>query len=356
MNKKILAVAVSAAMFAAASVAVAGDAEVYGLVHLSIDSVDDGGTGAAKEDGLFMMSNSSRLGVKGAEDLGNGMKAMFQFEGAVVVSDADDFGFMRNTFAGLSGGFGSVLAGRHDTPFKSLGRSVDMFGDQLGDSRNLTRGASQRSAERLNNVVVYSSPDMNGLKASVAYMVDDGVDDADSYSVGVNYKAGPLMVGAAYESHGEAFADGDLTDVTAATDEASTLTALAASYNAGAITVAAYYQTVSDVNAVDGEDATAMGLGASYKAGDAKFKAQYYTVDVDRNSAADQDDAATLMAIGVDFAMSKRTTAYAQYASISNDDTANFAFNASGGHASNGMTQVNGDDTSGFSLGLIHKF
>ena len=119
MKKKLIALAVAAAMAPAAS---RPAAPVYGRVHASLDSVSGI---AANKNNLALNSNSSRFGVKGGTDLDGGLKAMFQLEAGVnsaggTVPDGNGgaggtgpvFSNARDMYVGLSGSFGSVTAGR----------------------------------------------------------------------------------------------------------------------------------------------------------------------------------------------------------------------------------------------------
>src|SRR3989304_7230368 len=118
MKKKLIAIAVAAALAPAAAMA---DATVYGRVHASLDSVSGI---AANKNNLALNSNSSRFGVKGSTDLDGGLKAMFQLESGVnsaggTVPDGNGgnatvqaFSKARDMYIGLSGGLGSVTARR----------------------------------------------------------------------------------------------------------------------------------------------------------------------------------------------------------------------------------------------------
>ena len=104
---------------------------------------------------------------------------------------------------------------------------------------------------------------------------------------------------------------------------------------------------------VDGNDSTGMGLGASFKSGMNTFKATYAT----RENDLVTDDTGTMMAVGVDHKMGKKTSVYAIYASMGNDDGANFRLGGSGHESGSrpGATTAN-EDYTGLSIGMIHKF
>lgn len=345
MNKKILAVAVSAAMFAGASVAMAGEAAIYGKAHISIDNMDNGADSPADESGTYMSSNSSRIGLKGKEDLGNGMSAIFKAEMTADLVDGGSIALNRNSYVGLSGGFGTVKAGRHDMPFKTAGRKFDLFGDTIGDNRALLRAKSGGDdwADRRNNVLMYSNK-AGAVAFDVAYGFEDGTEDGTDMGARVTFKQGPMTVMGAYETHGTG-------NLTAGTDDSSAWI-LAGSYGMGATTLAAGYASISSIGGGD-TDATGYTLAAAHKVGGNTFKLQYTTVDPDVSGV--NDTASALLALGVDHSLSKMTSVYFVYAQIDNEDNASSAF-ANTGHATTVAAGAAGDDPSGYSVGIIHKF
>ena len=356
MNKKLLAMAVGAALVAGATAATAGDEPTfYGKLHLSIDSVDNGAPAPADADGIYVSSNSSRLGIKGAVDLDGGMKAVYKYEMSTNYDETVLAG-NRNAYLGLKGGFGQVIAGRHDMPFKTVGRKHDLFGDTIGDHRAVTRAnnlpgaivtGSDDWADRNTSMIMYSNK-FGAVDFKLAYAVEDNNgDDTEDLGIGINYKQGPLKVMFANETHG-------MGSATGAKD--STGNALAGSYKMGNMTFKAGYFAISDIGSGSGTDATAMTLGAAMKSGKNTFKVQYTMAEVDADALASAEEL-TLLAVGVDHKLGKKTSVYAVYSSIANDDATSAGFNNTGygtdGIAIAGST---GEDVSGISLGMIHKF
>jgi len=387
MNKTLIAMAVAGVM--AAPMAAQADATVYGKIHVSIDSGDTGGQDyssgspaapgneANKASGLYFQSNSGRVGVKGSEDLGGGLKAIWQFESnASFGSGSTSFGG-RNSWLGLSGGWGQVRAGKHDTPFKDVGRWFDLFGDQVGDSRNIIQFIGGRVGQvtgadswddRPDNVVAYITPTFGGgFSIAAAYVIDDATKDNNALSVNAKWKSGNWLVGLGYETHDHAdFVAGGL--LVPASNSATGMRA-GVQWSPGAWKLNAFYQDTSDNAGISGLDFGAMGVGAAYTMGKNVLKAQYYMTDVSISGVSDAD--ANTVAVGWDYNFSKRTTAYIAYAATSNDAGAYNCVDA-GGHGSEicgqaGIAynittdtltgQVNpGDDPSVISVGMIHKF
>ena len=342
--KKLIAIAIAAGMAAPAM----ADTTLYGQLHASVDVLD----GATSYTGVA--SNSSRIGVKGSAELNGGLKAIYQAEWGMDTGGKDNDGTTkskataitnRNQVVGIAGGFGAVLLGRHDTPMKIVGRKADLFwSTQLGQNRNIVNPGAWDL--RPNNVIAYQSPKMGGFQALAAYVTDLGTDngfeknDSTAFSINGFYKAGPLMVGAGYETH-------DLGEnvLGAATSADRNALRLMGSYKFGAAKVVGFYQSESDVNFVSGVDADTFGIGASYKiSSNGTIKGQYYTRDQDL--VADDE---TLLAIGYDHSLGKKTAVYAQYATTENGGL------GGAGHGESVSADASGD-ADGFSFGVRHKF
>jgi predicted porin len=352
MNKTLIAMAVAGVM--AAPMAAQADATVYGKIHMSIDAADNG-----TDSGTFLQSNSSRIGFKGSEDLGGGLSAIWQYESnasfsnctgsSCVGSSANGFGG-RNSYVGLKGSWGTVLGGRHDTPMKDVARKFDLFGDQVGDSRNVIGqgdGSGRGFDLRMNNVIAYVTPTFGGgFDARVAYVLEDNNlatgGKTDALSANISWKGGDLLVAAGYETHGE--------DWNAGT-ESETGMRVGVKWTPGGFIVSGFYETLADIGGTSGNDADAMGVGAGFKMGKNVFKAQYYTVDNDLGSEND----ASVMAVGWDHNLSKRSTVYIAYATTDNDATVTYRADA-GGHQSTGSVSAAGEDPSSLSFGIVHKF
>jgi predicted porin len=362
MNKKLLAIAVGAAMVAGATAATAGDEPTfYAKIHMSIDSMDNGGTGDSA-DGIFVSSNSSRFGFKGAADMDGGLKAVYKYE--ISTDYTGSIAGNRNAYLGLKGGFGQIIAGRHDMPFKTVGRKHDFFGDTIGDHRAVTRAGGNNIvdvdgagplgksgddwADRRSNVIMYTNK-FGAVGFKLAYAPEETGKDNTDMGLGLDFKQGPLKVMFAYETHGKGNLDafqGDVNNASGTLDD-STGMMLAGTYKMGSATIAAGYGQIESLDGVDGADADVMTLGAAMKSGMNTFKIQYTNTDFD-------GDAASITALGVDHKLGKKTKVYAVYAAIANDDVVGMGFGGTG-HSST-VSNVIGEDASGFSLGMIHKF
>ncbi|WP_373019527.1 porin [Thiomicrorhabdus sp.] len=343
MKKNVIALAIASAI--AAPVAMADAPTVYGQVNVAIDSVND--------NGMFTKDRDSRIGVKGSEDLGNGLKAVYKMEFGVKVGDAMSSLSGRNAYVGLAGGFGTVLLGRHDTPFK-MSQAKDLFGDSsYGDIGKKTvaggLGMGGKAGEvRADNVVAYVSPEFAGIKIVAAGVSTEGasldgtgtdtVDASKSslanvYSVAAMYgstKKG-LYLSAAYNSWGEAATDGkDYSE-----------TRVSAQYATGGLIASAMFQTFDDgANTDSSTEGDNIQAQVGYKMGNIMPKAKYSTVDY-----KDARKTASAFGLGLDYSFGKKTTGYVEYITADKYMT---------GAAGNDSTDPQA--TTAISVGMVHKF
>jgi predicted porin len=175
---------------------------------------------------------ASRIGVKGSEDLGGGLKAIYQVEFGVSLNDNNgnpvnnnETVTMRNSFVGLAGGWGTFLMGRHDTPLKISTGKLDLFSDTMADY-NGTIGFQDLRAD---NVVAYISPSWGGFTLAAAVVpagggialgTGSGIRNINSdqingaYSLAGIYSNGPFYASAAYESINQEMFNTTTTSVT----------------------------------------------------------------------------------------------------------------------------------------------
>ncbi|HIE55985.1 MAG TPA: porin, partial [Chromatiaceae bacterium] len=128
MKKKLLSLAVAAALPLAAQAANA-EVTIYGKIHASVDFLSPD-VGDSITD---VTSRASRIGFKGSEDLGNGLKMIWKVETGVNIAEGGGEWASRNAYIGLAGGWGTFLYGRHDTPVKMSTGKLDIFGDTIAD-------------------------------------------------------------------------------------------------------------------------------------------------------------------------------------------------------------------------------
>jgi len=387
MQKKLIALAVaglaSTGAFAQANVT------VYGVADASFDVVKISGDANNELGNTTRVStNSSLLGFKGAEALGNGLTAVFQFETAVGFDNAGALGANRDSYVGLAGGFGTVVLGNLTGPTRALGAAVDVNAGATGIGANAallgklgnnligttdangsygggsTCGRSSTCTSifdtRWKNAIAYVSPSFAGLNATVAYVANEnkalnGLAAANTtgYDVGLKYANGPAMAAVTYN----AVSVGNAADL-----KVSDLR-VGGSFNMGAASLRAIFDLARADNFGGNKVTQAVyGLGATFNVTPAsKLLGQVYVArDLKVNGSSADDTGAKLFEVGVEHSLSKRTMLKATYAMINNDKGAayDFGINAAGintGTLPGGANAVGGT-VQGLSLGLRHTF
>ena len=190
--KKLLAIAVAAALTAPAAMA---ETTLYGKLHASAGQVKTNGN---KE--MVVESHNSRIGVKGSTELDNGLSATYGVEYGLNLDGDNGTSATaktlnaRNTFVGVKGGFGEVRVGRHDTPAKLATAGLDAFADGYADMSNIIEADGQR----VDNVVAYIGK-FGPVGVAAAHSTDISAEDTDggkdANSMLVNYSNGPIYAG-----------------------------------------------------------------------------------------------------------------------------------------------------------------
>ena len=330
MKKNIIALAVAGVLVA--PLAAQADVTVSGQLQAEVVSVssDDG---APRAEGIYLQDASvygvenshtaSAIFITASEDLGNGMKALAKYGfDPLMGNDGSAMGNKRDAYIGLTGGFGTVLAGRMSSPYKTSTVKWDPFLATFMQARGnggMSAGATGHGSY-LDNVVAYANK--FGMATVVAAVSFDETDaDGDNTTEGnhamtfsVNVPVGPVEVAVAYLDASDMGADG-----TVVANYDAQETKVGVKYNAGAITVAGQYETrdngLQGGATADGE--TFLYLTGSYAMGATTLSASYGQNTETFTVGDDMDH--TYAAIGVKHAFSKGTSVYAGYRSTSPD-------------------------------------
>ena len=173
---------------------------VYGKLWISVESQD---TLSGTE--VDMVSNASRLGVKGSMDFGEGLEAIYQAEYEIdpVDGTADEKNGrtfkQRNSFIGIKGSYGTLFLGTHDTALKKSQSKIDLFNDLAGDIKNILQGEN-----RMSDFIGYTTPTLgDGFSATFNAIKGTEEEDnsiGDSTSVSLNYKTKSFYAAIAFDS------------------------------------------------------------------------------------------------------------------------------------------------------------
>jgi predicted porin len=354
-SKSIVAAAALLALapLTQAQVKTDGLLEFYGRAELSVDQLDDGN----KYSRTNMSSNASRLGFKGSKKIG-GLTGIWQIEQQVDFNLAGSQGLAtRDTFVGLRGDFGTFRAGKFDTPFKVARGPFNLFGDQVGDLRNLTRVGQARFDERPTNTLEYQTPVKNGLQGKLAYSLHNGANAVtsssgvetkdDIMSASLGYKLGNLDLILAVENYGAGTASTGKREATRA----------AASYKVNKeLTVMGFYQSADSTIlatssvAAKNESADVTGFGFQYMASPkVALKAHY----LNRKAEVANADS-NMYTVGAEYRYDKALRFYANYAGVKNDS--GIALNPWTQGRTTTTAASSGKTSTGLSLGMRYDF
>lgn len=332
----VLAVCGTSAAMAQSSVT------LYGRVNTTVEHQKIGDVSRTA-----MESNSSYIGFRGVEDLGNGLKAGFQLEGNFGSDDGAGFNFARHSEINLSGNFGALRLGKFNVgSYLATADYISMHNHDTGTSAD----ALYAYVFPEGNQIAYRSPDFGGLTAEFNYGFGEkagrttelpgvGIGAAGehkgAFDASLNYANGPLGLGLGY---------------TQAKTEAATFDVkeqqlgLRASYAIGDLTLGAYYQYYkADADVVDTKR-HAYRLAAMYTLGASEFhanvgRAQSYKGDLDGSKTS-----ATQWTLGYNYNLSKRTKVYGYFTKLNNGDDAAY------------ISGVPGDNFRSIAVGVRHLF
>ncbi len=333
MRKSTLALAVGAAL-AVSAVALA-DTTLYGSGRVSVDYTD---TNAPEGSGLpdppsnwDLVNNASRLGVKGSEDLGDGLSAIYTFEFGVNVTEGGNFNSNRQKFVGLKGGFGQVSLGTQYTPYYNVTGITDIFNSikTFDIDAYLYPDAANREA----NSVYYATPDFGGFSGE-AMIVMSGLNTAsngiDNWNAALKYQNGPLFAGLTYAAfEGFKLDTGEVLDNTH-------LFGLGLGYQIGDFSLGFTYED-GDASLAYG-DAQNYYVSGAYTFGNNVIQAAYGYVD------PKDEDSVNNYLLGFQHNFSKLTSVWVEY--IGRSD---------GADVNDTKRQVFGDQST-VSIGMRHDF
>ena len=338
MNKKLIALAIAGVVAAPAALAEsANPVTLYGLVDVAFDSARSSG-GATVSTRNRVTNQFSRLGVRGTEDLGGGLKAFFQIESQVNPDDACGQGGnpatgtlpnggcaigtnngkglgSRNSAVGLQGGFGSVLLGRWDTPYKIATISLDPWGDVTNAAYSNIMHDRGNFDRRENNAVQYWTPSLSGFSARVHYSANEAKNagiNPSTVSFSGTYARGPFTIVAAYEKHNDQLGAGAVQGV----DEKGT--EIGGSFKIGGLKLGLMFEKIKKTGLSDQKNAYA---SAAFDMGKVQWVGTYGKSKEGLASGALQPDSKSA-SIGVKYNMSKRTMVYSVYTSVKNNGSA----------------------------------
>ena len=409
MHKKLLGLAVAGAL--AAPVAALAQVEVYGTIHMSINKMKYGESGATPSKSAWdVASHASNVGVRGRENVGGGQTAWFQVETNASMERSNNVAHTsnfasRNSAVGMQGGWGNLFVGQWTTPWADLdalwaignvatyGPVTSIIGRRettgvapnpncanAGSGTGGVPGGSCDSVEggggvghpfwrRISNSIHYQSPVMGGAQIKVAYQTNQDkattgvIADPQMWSASVSWSGmgGRLRVGAAYDAHKEFTTQGQ-------TDDGFRVTG---GWNFGFADIGLAYEQMTYKTVASDCDAKQWGVALAVPIGQGAIRASYSQADdIDGTysgaatftggscgAVGAGDNGAKQWNLGYDYRFSKRTTVGIGYATIENDAAAVFTWSGlSSSQNGQSVNPVPGSDVSIFFVSMVHRF
>ncbi len=300
---------------------------VYGRLNTTLEVqknfVADG------ETQKVMQNNASRIGFKGTEDLGGGLKANFllehRFNSDNGAQTNPEVFWAGDSWVGLEGGFGAIRLGRiTSAAYFATADYVSLHNHDTGTSSDAFYTYLSSNA----NTAAYTTPNFSGFVGEISISAPEGKGGEHKVlNLAGNYDNGPLHLGAGYERN-----DADKKDQQFA---------IRGLYELGAFTVGAYYQR-SDIKSLGMGKRNALRLAGMYTMGASEFHANVGWAGKWSNLP---NSRATQFTLGYNYNMSKRTKLYAFYTRVNN--ASNVAYLTIAG---------TGVDPSALALGIRHNF
>jgi predicted porin len=319
--------------------------QLYGRVNTTVEFMKNY---ESASNTTKMNNNASRWGLKGTEDLGDGLKASFLlesgFDSDTGRSTQAGSMFGREAWLGLEGGFGRVRLGNMGATamYYATADYISMHNHDTGisaDAFYLYPGSSS-------NTIAYNTPSMGGLVLEVQYGLKERTpltpDVKDTFVVAANYDNGPLHLGAG-------FVRGPASGLGLVTQKA-TQVGLRAAYDMGPVTLGAYYiydqwKDVTGAFVADNLKRHTARLAAMYTVGQSEFHANVGWASKIKLNTGTQDGTDSIQyTIGYNYNLSKRTKIYSYYTGLSNKENADY------------MAFDSGRDPRSFAIGVRHNF
>jgi predicted porin len=332
---------------AAAAASAQSSVTLFGIVDIAARNVKNGDTSvkSLSSGGI----NTSRLGVRGNEDLGGGLIAGFWLEMGFnadtgTQSDAARY-FNRRSTASLLGSFGEVRLGRDFSPSYTGLSDFDTFGDNgvAASSKFFQKfGTTVDTNTRSDNLVSYMLPsNLGGFYGQLSVAPGEATSGKKYLGGRAGYAAGPVNLSLAY-------ARTDVSALAGTSDDKYKVLTLGASYDLGVAKLTGYYS----------ENKYASLKTATYSLGTivpvtplASLKLAYTHVNATGalNGASIDKNDANQLAVGGIYTLSKRTAVYATYARVNNKGAAAYVVDSA-------PAAVAGRNSTGYELGLRHAF
>ncbi|KQW38202.1 porin [Rhizobacter sp. Root404] len=292
--------------------------------------------------------NTSRIGLRGVEDLGDGLKAGFWIESGLnadsgTAGDSAGRFWNRRSTVSLMGNFGEIRLGRDFTPTYTGYSDYDAFGDNgvaASGKFDSSLGTARDTGTRADNQIMYLLPsNIGGVYGRFAVAAGEGTAGKKYFGGRVGYAAGPLDVSVAY---------GQTTVAPLFGEDKFKVADVGASYDLGIVKLMGYYTQNKFAN----QKLATYSLGAIAPIGLGQLKASFTHANASGTTAlgtnVDANDA-NQFAVGYIYNLSKRTAVYGTAAYVKNKGAATFNVNSA-------LALAGGQKSTGAEVGVRHSF
>jgi GBP family porin len=365
MKKHLIAAAVAAGV----AVPAMAQVTVSGVIDTGVGSVNNGSTSfTGSVNGLL---STAGIRFTGTEDLGGGLKASFTilqeftsssglYSDRTVIDDqvttitADEKGSQQDKFSNLnvslSGAFGTVTLGKQQALARNAGGVGTIIGN-VGLTGSNGSTSTRILGDKVDDAFSYTTPNINGFTAQVirGSRQNNVLVEAAAAAAAANQVLAQLQttgVGATYSNGPIALGIGSLKREKSASSNSKTFV-VGGSYDLKVAKVGVVYSEYDGDDSVAGDANETTVLNVSVPMGDAlTLIGAYHDAKVETGANKSSD----AVVVGATYAFSKRTTGYAIYSKVSNDDSANYSIT--------GMSAVStaGRDPKTVAIGIRHSF
>lgn len=321
MIRKFNGVAIAAmAMLAAAGAQAQSSVSVYGTVDMSVGTFKNASDASYTTEGVRKQGvesgklQTSYIGFAGTEDLGGGLKAKFKLETFIAADTGGTInhakgGFWgRNSWVGLTGGFGSVVAGLNETPLFDATLAFNPFVASFGFSPSIrqyysapgTYGHVAEDTAWANSVTYYTPDGLGGFNGALQYSFKETGTGSGNVGGSVGWGAGPFAVAAVFQQYKTGYTNGS-----------QNTWQLDGSYDFGVFKLFGQYGEVKDTGVAQFKDKI-WQIGGSVPLGNGALLASYGEQKHDLSTTTESDKNDTF-SLGYDYNLSKRTDVYLAY-------------------------------------------
>jgi predicted porin len=336
---------------------------VYGRLNVSLEAARAPGVSVER-----MVNNRSVLGFRGTEDLGGGLKALFQVEGTLATDTGAGEIARRDTRVGLEGPFGTVFAGHWVTAYNGATSSLDPFYPTTAGYMSILANGAASSTDNVTDVASFDrrqtnsvhwwSPRWRGWTLRATHGLSEERPASGAHpsllSLALVHDEGPLYAALAHERHHEYHGPGT----------ADTGTKAAVGYTAGTTRLALVAERLEYGLPASRLARNALYVSLSHQAGRHGLRASIGKANDGHGSGTvgfvrgGADTGAVHASAGYEYTFSPRTTVYAYHTRLRNDANAayDFPINGMAALASSLAGSLTGAHISATSFGMRHSF